>query len=234
MIDTSRWMRRVTWHLALTGLCLTLGVAISACGGPAEPRAVVVLDRVDLPPPDLEGSMPVEHALAMRRSTRSFGSTPLTPRQLSQLLWAAQGENRPGKRTAPSAGGLYPLELYLLDEHGLAHYRPDGHRIERLSRDDLREGLFMAALEQDPVRHAPAVFVIAGVTSRTAQKYGPRAERFVAMEAGHAAQNVLLQAAAMGLGAVPIGGFDDDRVRTTLGLPTQVEPLYLIPVGTPR
>jgi SagB-type dehydrogenase family enzyme len=110
-------------------------------------------------------------------------------------------------------------------------YSPQDHRLVRSAAGDLRNALASAALGQACVREAPAVFVIAADYERTARKYSSRAERYVKMEAGHAGQNLLLQAVALGLGAVPVGAFHDDQVRRVLGLPVNHEPLYLIPVG---
>ena len=99
---------------------------------------------------------------------------------------------------------------------------------------DVRTALFQAALRQESVRDAPSVFVLAGVYERTARKYGSiRAERYVHMEAGHATQNLLLQAVALQLAAVPIGAFDDHAVHRALELPAAHRPLYLVPVGHP-
>lgn len=154
--------------------------------------------------------------------------------EISQLLWAAQGVTRGwGGRTAPSAGALYPLELYAVTPDGFLHYMPDEHTAMVVSRADLRRPLARAAFGQSAVEETPAVFVIAAVTSRTAAKYGPRAERYVTLEAGHAAQNLLLQAVALDLGAVPVGAFSDEGVSEALGLPADHEPLYLVPVGHP-
>jgi SagB-type dehydrogenase family enzyme len=159
---------------------------------------------------------------------------PLSDDELSQLLWAAQGEtDARGYRAAPSAGALYPLEIYLVTEKGLYHYEPDAHALTPLDKGDLREGVWRAGLEQESLRDAPAVFVLTAVYERTKIKYGARAERYVHLEAGHAAQNLLLQAVALDLGAVPIGAFDDQGVQAALSLPEDHEPLYLIPVGRP-
>ncbi|MFV9673510.1 MAG: SagB/ThcOx family dehydrogenase, partial [Acidimicrobiia bacterium] len=117
---------------------------------------------------------------------------------------------------------------------GVFHYRPHRHDLEAVSEDDVRLRLFSGAVSQDAVRDAPAVFVVAAVFSRTEAKYGDRAVRYVHIEAGHVAQNVLLQATALGLGAVPVGAFDDTAVSEIIGLPTDHEPLYLLPVGRPR
>lgn len=189
---------------------------------------------IDLPAPRPRGPVSLEQALAARRSVRTFTGQALTPDQLSQLLWAAQGITVDwGGRTAPSAGALYPLEVYVASPEGLYHYLPVGHRAELVAAADLRASLAEAALGQAAVAEAAAVLVIAAVHERTEIKYGARAERYVTLEAGHAAQNVLLQAVAMGLAAVPIGAFSDEDVRRLLGLPRDHAPLYLIPVGHP-
>ncbi|NLE44550.1 MAG: SagB/ThcOx family dehydrogenase [Chloroflexi bacterium] len=178
--------------------------------------------------------MSVEEALAQRRSVRSFIDQELSAEEIGQLLWAAQGVTDPrGLRAAPSAGALYPIELYVLTPEGLYHYRPGSHSLGAVVAGDLREPLWQAALQQDALRDAPAVFVITAEYQRTAAKYGERAVRYVHMEAGHAAQNLLLQAVALGLGGVPIGAMRDEQVQRALSLPREHEPLYLLPVGRP-
>jgi SagB-type dehydrogenase family enzyme len=189
-------------------------------------------EPLDLPPPTTDGEVSLEAALAQRRSVRTYTDQPLSDAEIGQLLWAAQGvTDASGKRTTPSAGASYPLEVYVATASGVYHYLPDGHRWQRTSADDPRPTLADAALGQPTVEDAPAVLVVTGVVDRTAAKYGARARRYVQLEAGHAAQNVLLQATALGLGAVPIGAFDDADVRRVLGLPTDHTPLYLVPVG---
>jgi SagB-type dehydrogenase family enzyme len=174
--------------------------------------------------------------MVRRQSVREFTRTKLSQEEFSQLLWATQGMTGTGdKRTAPSAGALYPLEVFVATGDGFYHYQPQGHALVVESRDDLRPALYQAALQQEAVLEAPAVFVIAAVYWRIEMKYGPkRTPRYVHMEVGHAAQNLLLQAAALGLGAVPIGAFYDERVHAVLRLPPDHAPLYLIPVGYPR
>jgi len=189
-----------------------------------------------LPAPSKEGKMSLEESLAKRRSIRSFKAEALTREQISQLCWAAQGISDPkrGLRTSPSAGALYPLELYVVTGEGVEHYVPKGHALEKHREGDLRGKLQGAALGQSCVGKAPATFVIAAVVSRTQRKYGQRAERYVWMEVGHAAQNILLQATALGLGAVPVGAFRDEEVAKALSLPADHAPQYLIPVGVPE
>lgn len=191
---------------------------------------------IELPEPARTGPVSLEEALSKRRSVREFSPGQLTERQLSQLLWALQGINRPdGYRTAPSSGALYPLEVYVVIPSGFYHYVPSRHRLDLVSAVDYRPALYNAALEQEAIKEAGTVFVIAAVFERTAQKYGKaRAARYVHMEVGHAAQNLFLEAAALGFGAVPIGAFNDAEVQKVLSLPRNQEPLYLIPVGKPR
>lgn len=177
----------------------------------------------------------LEKTSSNRESIRDFSSEPLTEEELSQLLWAVQGTTRDdGSRTTPSAGALLPLEVYVVLKEGVFHYLPKEHCLSRHSEEDLRNPLDKAAFDQNCVQKAPAVFIIAAVYERSAENYGPRADRYVKMEAGHACQNLLLQAVSLGLGAVPVGAFQDRIVRQVLKLPINHEPLYLIPVGKKR
>jgi SagB-type dehydrogenase family enzyme len=188
---------------------------------------------VELPAARRSGPVSLEEAIARRRSIREFSSRMPTDDQLDQLLWAAQGVTDPvrGLRAAPSAGALYPLELYVARPDGVYQYEPPRHALRRVVARDEREALGRAALSQEAVLHAPTVTAVVGVVSRTATKYGARAGRFVDLEAGHAAENLLLEATALGMAAVPIGAFDDDAVRVALGVASNATPLYLVPVG---
>lgn len=235
--------------LLLLGIVVA-GLIVSACAGrqaPGSPGATAAAPSAPvspgpggvgepLPSPRLEGPLSLEAALAARRSIRSFAAGPLTRAEIGQLLWAAQGlTDAEGRRTAPSAGARYPLQVYAITVEGLARYVPQGHQLLRRGSLDLRADLQRAALDQEAVGEAPLVVVICAVVERTAERYGAeRAERFVALEAGHAAQNVLLQAVSLGLGAVPIGAFDDAEVGRVLGLADGEAPLYVIPVGRPQ
>ncbi len=193
--------------------------------------------RVLLPPPRTEGMYSVEQALASRRSVRMFAPRPLRLTDASQLLWACQGISGPGElRTAPSAGALYPLEVYIVagEVEGLApgiyRYLSADHALETIRIGDFRNELSESALNQSAVRNAPAVLVIAAVYDRTTEKYGERGIRYVDMEAGHAAENVYLQAGSLGIGTVSIGAFHDGEVQRILLLDEE-EPLYLMPAG---
>lgn len=193
---------------------------------------------VKLPQPCLDGSVALEQALQLRRSIRTYSRDPLTVDDLTQLLWAAQGVTHPGGyRTAPSAGALYPLELYAVIGHvvglptGFYRYRCLEHALELKSARDLRPELCQAALNQRPVERAPVTFLFTAVYGRMTSKYGSRGVRYVDMEAGHAAQNLCLQAVVLDLKSVLIGAFHGDDIKKIAGLPDNEEPLYLAPVG---
>jgi SagB-type dehydrogenase family enzyme len=223
--------------VAVVLVVLLEAIVVSRLPVGGSPPATTGVGREEaLPYPSLVGQVSLEEALQARRSIRSFTAAPLTRAEVGQLLWAAQGVTDPaGQRTAPSAGGLYPLELDVVSADGLARYVPDGHRLVWRGSTDLRPELRRAALDQSAIGEAPVIIVISGVTERTSTRYGAeRAERYVALEAGHAAQNVLLEAVSLEFGAVPVGAFDDAGVRRVLGLEDGEAPLYLIPVGHPR
>lgn len=176
----------------------------------------------------------LEDTLSRRRSVRLFSERALSEDEILKLCWAAQGiTDAKGHRTAPSAGARYPLELYVATPDGCYAYDPPHHRLLRRTKDDLRTVLQWAALSQEAVGQSPAVFVVAARPERTTAEYGRRGQRYVHLEAGHAAQNLLLEATAMGFGAVPIGAFDDARIREVLDLPADREVVYLIPIGEP-
>lgn len=186
-----------------------------------------------LPPPKKKGTFSLEETLERRRSKRAFLPKRLSPEQISQLVWAAQGVLARGKRTAPSAGGMYPIEIYLVDRQGVHHYVPQGHELVETLHGDVVPQFCQAAGGQDFLREASVNIIIAADDRGMEGRYGDRAERYVCIEVGHVAQNIHLQAAAMGLGSAPIGAFDDEQLHTVLGLPDEHWPLYIIPVGYP-
>ncbi|RDD61038.1 SagB/ThcOx family dehydrogenase [Ferruginivarius sediminum] len=201
-------------------------------------RQVNAAGRMELPAPTTNGSMPLEAAIGRRRSRRSFRAEPLALADLSQLLWAAQGVTNPaGFRAAPSAGALYPLELYVVAGHveGLASgvYRADvsGAALDHVQSGDERQALARIALHQDWMVDAPVIIAVAAVFERTTAKYHARGERYVHIEAGCAVQNVYLQATALGLGTTVVGAFDDEAVQRRLGMAERERPLALLPVG---
>jgi len=171
-------------------------------------------------------------ALARRRSRRTYAPGKLGDAEISQLLWAGQGiTSRRGFRTAPSAGALYPITLYYADDLAVWRYEPKGHRLVKAVADDRRGELARAGLGQAPLKRAPAVIIIVARPAITARKYRGRAERYCMLEAGHVAQNILLAATSLGLGAIALGAFRDGDVRAALELDDEYLPLYLIAVG---
>jgi len=198
-------------------------------------KKTTVSKEIKLPEPIKKGTMSLEETLLKRRSKRDFKDKQLTLDQISNLLFAAQGvTDSRGHRTAPSAGALYPLEVYIVKSDGVFHYDPLEHKLLTIVSEDRREALSSAALGQQFIQEAPLDIVISAVYGRTKIRYGGRTERYVHMEAGHVAQNIHLEAVALGLGSVPIGAFWDDRVSKALDLPSDHKPLYIIPVGYPK
>lgn len=198
-------------------------------------------EDVTLPAPSYSSRIPVETALQQRRSHRKYLDQPVSLAEASQLLWAAQGvTSKRGYRTSPSAGALYPLEVYLIAGHvtdlpaGVYKYRPHTHTLVKTAIGDLRPDLTSAALGQRSVKDGAIVLVLAAVYERTTAKYGRRGVRYVHMEVGHAAQNVYLQATSLGLGTVFIGAFADDGVKDVLKMPDEEHPLGVMPIGRPR
>jgi len=215
-----------------TLLLVLLGIVAGVgCTQLATPPDAAQAADISLPAPSLKGNVSVEEALAKRRSVRSFTEQKLSLQQIGQLAWAAQGiTDKEGRRTAPSAMAVYPLQLYVVVSDGAFRYVPEGHKLVKLSDSDARAALST----QGSVRGAPLDFVIVGDFAKARARFGERAERFVSLEAGHVAQNIHLQAVALGLGSVPVGGYQEEGVREALGLAAEEAPLYVIPVGYPK
>ena len=189
-----------------------------------------------LPEPELESQTSVERALLKRRSVREYKEDSLSLEEVSQLLWAAQGITAEwGGRTSPSAGALYPLEIYLMVgkvkglKPGLYRYIPGKHSIVQTMEGDLRKKLSEASLDQDEIVNAPVNLVITAVYTMTMKKYEQRGIRYVHLEVGFAGENIYLQAESLGLGTVFIGAFEDEEVKKVLRI--EEEPLGIMPVG---
>ena len=196
---------------------------------------------IDLPQPELKGKMSLEEAIFERRSRREYTQESLTLAQVSQILWSGQGttDEKTGFRSSPSAGALYPLDIYLVVgkngvgdlSEGVYHFLPQGQKLEKISTGDLREPLMKASLNQSFIAQAPMVLVITGEYERTTVKYGERGKQYVHQEAGHTAQNIYLQVESLSLGTVTIGAFDEEEIINILNLPKTYRPLYVMPVG---
>ncbi|MFW6109995.1 MAG: SagB/ThcOx family dehydrogenase [Patescibacteria group bacterium] len=250
-------MRAVIWFTVLVILILVGGLVF--VGGEElfhlfeqkrmSPRPIQEMnsqdvEKIDLPAPKKASSTSFEEVVAGRRSRRSFKSKELSLEHISQLLWVAQGITDKEKRyrAAPSAGALYPLELYLVVGgggvenlgSGVYHYIPEAHSLEKLLADDLVSNLAQKCLGQNFIADAPVSLVITTDYSRVTGKYGERGRRYVHMEAGHAAQNVYLQGESLGLGTVTVGAFEDEEIIELLQLPSEHKPLYVMPIGYPK
>ena len=225
-----------------------------ACKNTEKGQSQTPLTKIDgeqftyiLPSPLTDGTVSVEHALSNRRSHRNFTDEAISAEQLSQILWAAYGITSPvpdrpklrgGFRTAPSAGGLYPFEIYVLVgkvtgvEAGLYKYISQEHKIVRVTGQDLRESLSVASFGQVQIKEAPVSILYAAIYSRMTEKYGDRGrDRFVCIDLGHSAQNIYLQAETLNLGTCAVGGFDDEKVVEVMQLPEEEIPLFIMPVG---
>ncbi len=196
---------------------------------------------IRLPRPRHEGGISVEEAIFKRRSVRRFDKAPITLEEVSQLLWAAGGATVDGvtgpTRAYPSAGGIYPLKIYLVAGNvsglkaGIYRYEWEFHALVPLKDGDMREELKKAALSQRMVQEAPATIVVTAVYDKVIKAYGQRgATRYVSMDTGHVGQNVHLEAQSLGLGTVMVGAFMDQDVLTVLGVKNEL-PLYMMPVG---
>ena len=211
---------------------LAAGAIAEGCGSQAQESQARYTDEIALPKPNIAGALSLEQAIGRRRSVRAFGARTVPVDTIGQLLWAGQGvTSADGKRAAPSAGALYPLELYAITAAQVMHYLPHGHRAETRVTPDLRPQLRALALGQASVGAAPVVIVMAAEPGRLSQRYGTRANAYTDIEVGHAAQNMLLQAVALGLAAVPVAALDGTRAARTLALPSGQTVVYLIPVG---
>ncbi|NSW92961.1 MAG: SagB/ThcOx family dehydrogenase [Firmicutes bacterium] len=199
----------------------------------------VEIKEYKLSEPVKTGDMPLEEAIANRRSIRTYSGEKIMESDVSQLLWSAQGitDEASGLRTAPSAGALYPLEIYVAIamvegiEAGLFKYNPSSHSLILKKSGDIRENIYNVSLRQDSIKNAAAIIIYCAVFERTASRYKDRATQYVYIETGHSAQNVYLQAEALNLGTVAIGAFDNKGIKKVLDLPDEEEPVYLMPVG---
>ena len=223
-------MRALTRWCAYTLLALTVGGPTWTWAQPAPG------DEVVLPAPVTDGTVSLEAAIAGRRSVREFANTPLTLAEIGQLAWAAQGITEPerGLRAAPSAGALYPLHLYLVTPDGLYRYVPVGHKLERLPLADALATFRAVTSNQPSIQQAPLIVIVTAALGPVRERFGARAEGFTYIEAGHVGQNLQLQARALGLGSLPVGGFEAARVAEALALPAEHTVIYLMPIGHPQ
>lgn len=208
-------------------------------------QPVLAQDEIKLPKPRFTGKVPLETAILKKKSVRGFSGSAITIEDLSQLLWAANG-NLPADaisgattKVFPSAGGLYPLEIFAVAgvesvtglPAGVFHYKPETNSLLMINPGDHRSLLGRAALGQMWIASAPVIIVVGANFNRMTVKYGNRGLQYVFMESGASIQNIYLQAEALGLKVGSVGAFQDSHVNAVLKLPADVNPLMLIPVG---
>ncbi len=222
-------------HLKITAVLVAVLLLVPVfCGAEEE---------IKLPAPKHRGTLSVEQAIYDRRSVRRFAKVPISLEDVSQILWAAGGSTVDGMtgptRAYPSAGAVYPLEIYLVAGNvtglspGIYLYDWKKNMLILMKKGDLRAQLAKAALSQGMIREAPVTIVVTAVHAKTARRYGERgAVRYVSMDAGHLGQNVHLQAESLGLGTVMVGAFIDNEVLKVLGVKDEL-PVYMMPVGKP-
>jgi SagB-type dehydrogenase family enzyme len=236
-----RHRRQRTDRRRLTAAVLTTSAVLATACGPLVPDHAPTPDAPEeptvrsLPEPSTPDTGSLEAAIEARRSVRDLDPRALSDDQVGRLLWATQGITDPtGLRAAPSAGATYPLEVYAVTAERVARYVPSEHALVDHLEGDRRSDVVDASFDQDWLADAPLLVMVTAVEARTAERYGEdRAGRYVLIEVGHAAQNLLLQASALGLAGTPVGAFDADALSRALALPEEHVPLYLVPIGHP-
>ncbi|MDZ7798180.1 MAG: SagB/ThcOx family dehydrogenase [Patescibacteria group bacterium] len=193
-------------------------------------------ETIKLPEPRKDSEVSLEAAINKRSSVREYSDQEISLKDLSQILWAANGTNEKGSRTAPSAGALYPIELYVVGKFenyaaGIYHYQTPNHTLEKIKEGDFLSELSEISLDQQWIRKAPLNIVVTGVVSRTAEKYRERAEQYVALEAGPVGQNIYLQVSALNLGTVSVGALHDDQMSDFLDFEPSQKAYYIFPIG---
>jgi len=198
-------------------------------------------EKVALPKPGHRG-ITLEEAVSKRRSVRNYSQKAVSMAQLSQLLFAAQGVT--GKtyghplRAAPSAGALYPFEIYAVVNNvedlaqGIYHYSVLDHSLEPVKAGDFSSQITSAGLKQEMLGDSGVTFILSAIFDRIRFKYGQRGLRYIYMEAGHISQNIYLQAVSLGLGSVSVGAFLDEQVNKLIDVDGRTEAaIYLHAVG---
>lgn len=191
--------------------------------------------EIKLPKAATSGGMALTEALAKRRTIRTLADKPLSQEQVAQLCWAAQGitQEERGLRTAPSAMAQYPITVFVVDEKGLYEYQPKAHALRTVASGNELQKL-RGINSNRSLASAPLCLIVAMDVKRMAGRGGEKAERYCLLEVGHVAQNILLQATALGLAGVPMGGVDGGKIAGGMGLSAQHQPVYLLPIGYPK
>lgn len=193
---------------------------------------------IKLPPFSTKGNISLEEAILKRRSIRSFKEDELSLNEISQILWSAQGITKKtdyiNLRSAPSAGAIYPITVFVVKKDGVFEYLPEEHSLKPITQKDIRTELSKASLNQRFIEKAPLSLILCADYSKITKKYANRGIQYAHIEVGHIAQNINLQAVALGLGSVCVGAFEDEKVSKVAFLPSSCRPIYIIPIGKPK
>ena len=184
--------------------------------------------------------MSLKEAIERRRSERGYSGEAMSLSELSYLLHYAVGitEEAHHFRAAPSAGALYPIEVYPLVNNveglasGIYHYVVADHSLELVREGDFRRELVRYALGQEMMGEANVVLALSSILKRAEWRYRERAYRYVLLEAGHIGQNVYLVATSMGLGVCGVGAYSDRGYNRLIGVDENKESvIYLLSLG---
>lgn len=203
------------------------------------------MPKINLPKPAPLDS-PIGQIIIQRQSSRDFQDKPIEIDIISQLLFYSCGITKPDKdpdktrRSYPSAGARYPLEIYPIilngdkeTEEGLYHYNVKEHNLEKLLvKKDIGKDIYSEIIGQDMILKSPLILVISAAFGKTVTKYKDRGYRYILFEAGHVGQNIHLVSQVLGLKCCAIGGFDDDKLNDFLDIDGEKEAaLYALVLG---
>jgi SagB-type dehydrogenase family enzyme len=226
------------------GLIDALGTVANWGQAPALYKEYPGATRHPLPPATLDGGLSTSRAIEARRSIRAYADTSMTAEELSRVLFLTSGLSADSygnaRRTAPSSGALYPIEIYAVIhrvaglEPGVYHYAYREHALELVRAGDHRQAVVDQGIGQEFLGQCGAVLFLTMILQRMRPKYQDRSYRYGLLEAGHIGENAYLAATSSGLGACGIGAFMDDQINAMLGVDGVEEAaVYMLAVGHP-
>ena len=192
----------------------------------------------NLPEPNLQSNFSLEQALKQRRSRRDFSDNPISLNQLSQVLWAAYGITKePIYKTAPSAGAIYPMTIYVSTckvknmENGFYRYIPETHSLKLIDDNNYKKIIYKLGYRQNCLKNPAFTILMAANFNKIENRYGNKAKRYTFMEAGHISQNIYLQVESLGLGTVAVGAFNEASMNKNLPVKAEENIIYIMPIG---
>ena len=205
----------------------------------------LALENVKLPPPEITGGMAINQAIHARRSIRNYREAPISLRDLGQLLWSAQGitDTKTGHRAAPSAVATYPLKLYAVVKEGgvtglpagVYLYAPKDHGLTIVKKGNFYPDVVASMhFYNSWVEKSAVVFIFTGASTLIEKMSKDSGMLFTDLEAGMAAENLLLESVSLGLGGCTIGGFKSEKAAALIGIDKNVRLLLIVSVGRPE